>query len=58
MLGYKKTKTLDFDTALFLDEDIQWASIKNTYQGTQQYYNLLINLHIILLKKILIAVKT
>ena len=43
MLGYKKTKTFNFDTALFLNEDIQWASVKNTYQETQRFYNLLIN---------------
>ena len=43
MLGYKKNKIVMILIQLFLDEDIQWANIKNTYQGTQQYYNLLIN---------------
>ncbi len=43
MLGYKKIKKFDFDTALILDEDIKWVSIKNIYQEKKLYFNLLIN---------------
>ena len=28
MLGFDKIKEFDFDTALFLDEDVQWLSIR------------------------------
>ncbi len=31
MLGFDKFEEFDFDTALFLDEDIQWLSIKKKF---------------------------
>ena len=43
MLGMRKIKELNFDTALFLDEDIRWLSINKTYYDRKQYFNLLIN---------------
>ena len=43
MLGYKKVKEFDFDTALFLDEDVQWLSISKKILEKKKYYNLLIN---------------
>ena len=42
MLGFEKIKEFNFDTALFLDEDVQWLSIKKIIKS-KQYYNLLIN---------------
>ena len=43
MLGFEKIKEFNFDTALFLDEDVQWLSIKKKIIKSKQYYNLLIN---------------
>ena len=36
-------KEFDFDTALFLDEDVQWLSISKKILENKEYYNLLIN---------------
>ena len=43
MLGFDEIKEFDFDTALFLDEDIQWLSISKKILEKKEYYNLLIN---------------
>ena len=43
MLGFEKIKEFDFDTALFLDEDVQWLSIRKKIIENKKYYNLLIN---------------
>ncbi len=43
MLGFNKVKKFDFDTALFLNEDVQWLSIKKKILENKEYYNLLIN---------------
>ena len=43
MLGFDITKEFNFDTALFLDEDIRWLSISNKYLEKKEYCNLLIN---------------
>ena len=43
MLGFDKIKEFDFDTALFLEEDIQWLSISKKILEKKEYYNLLIN---------------
>ena len=43
MLGFDKFEEFDFDTALFLDEDIQWFSIRKVILENKEYYNLLIN---------------
>ena len=43
MLGFDKFEEFDFDTALFLDEDIQWLSIRKIILENKEYYNLLIN---------------
>ena len=43
MLGFDKFEEFDFDTALFLDEDIQWFSIRKIILENKEYYNLLIN---------------
>ena len=43
MLGFDKIKEFDFDTALFLDEDVQWLSISKKILEKKKYYNLLIN---------------
>ena len=43
MLGFDKIKELNFDTALFLDEDVQWLSIRKKILENKKYYNLLIN---------------
>ena len=43
MLGFDKFEELDYDTALFLDEDIQWFSIRKVILENKEYYNLLIN---------------
>ena len=43
MLGYEKVKEFDFDTALFLDEDVQWLSIRKKILNNKKYYSLLIN---------------
>ncbi len=43
MLGFDKVKEFDFDTALFLDEDVQWLSIRKKILENKKYYNLLIN---------------
>ena len=43
MLGFDKIKEFDFDTALFLDEDVRWLSIRKKIIENKKYYNLLIN---------------
>ena len=43
MLGFDKIKEFDFDTALFLDEDAQWLSIRKKIIDDKEYNNLLIN---------------
>ena len=43
MLGFDKFEEFDFDTALFLDEDVQWLSIRKIILENKEYYNLLIN---------------
>ena len=43
MLGFDKIKEFDFDTALFLDEDVQWLSLRKKILGNKEYFNLLIN---------------
>ena len=43
MLGFDKINEFDFDTASFLDEDIQWLSISKKYLANKEYCNLLIN---------------
>tara|TARA_A100001011_G_C14285741_1_gene833611 strand:+ start:1396 stop:2379 length:984 start_codon:yes stop_codon:yes gene_type:complete len=43
MLGYNEIKKFNFDTALFLDEDIQWLSNNRKYFKDREYNNLLIN---------------
>ena len=43
MLGFDEIKEFDFDTALFLDEDVQWLSISKKILEQKEYYNLLIN---------------
>ena len=43
MLGFDKIKEFDFDTALFLDEDVKWLSIRKKIIENKKYYNLLIN---------------
>ena len=43
MLGFDKIKEFDFDTALFLDEDVKWLSISKKTLEKKKYYNLLIN---------------
>ena len=43
MLGFDKIKEFDFDTALFLDEDVQWLSIRKKIIDDNEYNNLLIN---------------
>ena len=43
MLGFDKIKEFDFDTALFLDEDVRWLSISKKILEKKEYYNLLIN---------------
>ena len=43
MLGFNKFEEFDFDTALFLDEDVQWLSIRKIILENKEYYNLLIN---------------
>ena len=43
MLGFDKFEAFDFDTALFLDEDVQWLSIRKIILENKEYYNLLIN---------------
>ena len=43
MLGFDKIKEFDFDTALFLDEDVQWLAINKKMLEKKKYYNLLIN---------------
>ena len=43
MLGFDKIKEFDFDTALFLDEDVQWLSIRKKILENKEYYNILIN---------------
>ena len=43
MLGFDKFEEFDFGTALFLDEDIQWLSIRKIILENKEYYNLLIN---------------
>ena len=32
MLGFTKINQFNFDTALFLDEDVKWLSINKKYQ--------------------------
>ena len=32
MLGFDKIKEFNFDTALFLDEDVQWLSIRKKFR--------------------------
>ena len=43
MLGFDEIKEFDFDTALFLNEDVQWLSISKKILEQKEYYNLLIN---------------
>ena len=43
MLGFDKIKEFNFDTALFLDEDVQWLSIRKKIFKNKEYYNILIN---------------
>ena len=43
MLGFDEIKEFDFDTALFLDEDVRWLSISKKILEKKEYYNLLIN---------------
>ena len=43
MLGFDKIKEFNFDTALFLDVDVQWLSIRKKILGEKEYFNLLIN---------------
>ena len=43
MLGFDKFEEFDFDTALFLEEDVQWLSIRKIILENKEYYNLLIN---------------
>ena len=43
MLGFDKFGEFDFDTALFLDEEVQWLSIRKIILENKEYYNLLIN---------------
>ena len=43
MLGFDKFEEFDFDTALFLDEDVRWLSISKKILEKKKYYNLLIN---------------
>ena len=43
MLGFDKFEEFDFDTALFLNEDVQWLSIRKIILENKEYYNLLIN---------------
>ena len=43
MLGFDKIKEFDFDTALFLEEDVRWLSIRKKILENKNYYNLLIN---------------
>ena len=43
MLGFDKIKEFNFDTALFLDEDVRWLSISKKILEKKKYYNLLIN---------------
>ena len=43
MLGFDKFDEFDFDTALFLEEDVQWLSIRKIILENKEYYNLLIN---------------
>ena len=43
MLGFDKIKEFDFDTALFLDEDVKWLSIRKKIIENKKYYSLLIN---------------
>ena len=43
MLGFDEIKEFDFDTALFLDEDVKWLSISKKILEKKEYYNLLIN---------------
>ena len=43
MLGFNKVKEFDFDTVLFLDEDVQWLTITKKILENKKYYNLLIN---------------
>ena len=43
MLGFDKIKEFNFDTALFLDADVQWLSIRKKIIDNKEYNNLLIN---------------
>ena len=43
MLGFDKFEEFDFDTASFLEEDVQWLSIRKIILEHKEYYNLLIN---------------
>ena len=43
MLGFDIFEEFDFDTALFLNEDIQWLSMRKIILENKAYYNLLIN---------------
>ena len=43
MLGFTKINQFNFDTALFLDEDVKWLSINKKYHEKKEYCNLLIN---------------
>lgn len=43
MLGFDEIREFDFDTALFLDEDVRWLSISKKILEKKEYYNLLIN---------------
>tara|TARA_B100001027_G_C16249111_1_gene323517 strand:+ start:295 stop:1278 length:984 start_codon:yes stop_codon:yes gene_type:complete len=43
MLGFDKIKEFNFDTALFLDEDVAWLFIRKKIFKNKKYYNLLIN---------------
>ena len=43
MLGFDKIKEFNFDTALFLEADVQWLSIRKKILGDKEYFNLLIN---------------
>ena len=43
MLGFEEFKKLNFDTALFINEDVQWLSFNKICKHNKEYYNLLIN---------------
>ena len=43
MLGFKEFKTLSYDKALLIDEDVSWLSVDKTSDGNSNFYNVLIN---------------